>query len=163
MADATSTASLNTDVPNRIFFDLNEDIEWVPQDGYGPDGEGLGVIPESLKGKVDFGAYFNGQHWTHYTKSGPFHLLRIKFEPNFNLPRHYHNMDQVVFVLKGEAWQGNRRFGPGEGWSTPAEQPYQVAAGPDGLELVEVRHEPLENLTTHWLEENPDRWAPRQP
>jgi hypothetical protein len=165
MADnAASVASLDTDVPNKPLFNLlDKNIEWVEQDGYGVDGEGLGVIPEPLIGKVNFDKYFNGSFWTYAVQSGPYNLLHCKFAPNFTLPRHFHNFDQLVFVLEGEAWQGNRRFGPGEGWSTPARHPYAVSAGPEGCHTVEVRTDPLAELTTNWLEDNPAKWAPRQP
>ena len=158
MTDVIHTASLKTDVDDNIFFNLNDDVEWVDQE-YGPNGEGAGIFPESVLGKVDINKYFNGGLWTYYLKSGPFNLLRIKFAPNFLIPRHYHNIDQLVFVLKGEARQGSRVFHPGDGWSTPAGQTYSVSAGPEGCETVEIRTQPLEDLTTNWVEENLARWV----
>ena len=79
-------------------------------------------------------------------------LLCVHYAPNAQIPRHRHDVAQIVLVLEGEAWQGNRRFGPGAGYFTPAGSAYAVKAGPEGVRLVEFRHSPL-TFETDWLEQ----------
>jgi hypothetical protein len=49
-------------------------------------------------------------------------------------------------------------FTPGMGYSTAAVQPYTVAAGPEGCEVVEVRYEPISELTIRCIESDPATW-----
>jgi len=142
------------------FFDLNQEANWVPVES-GPNGENAGgpeAFEPSVIGHVDLSDYFPDGLWTEHIDCGAFNLLRMKLAPNFTIPRHFHNSAQIVFVLKGEVRQGNRVFTPGMGYSTPAEQPYTITAGADGCEVVEVRSDPITELTITWTEGDPAKW-----
>ena len=79
-----------------------------------------------------------------------FSLWEICYRPNAHIPRHRHDVAQVVMVLEGELYQGNRKIGPGGGYFTPANSPYAVTAGPEGVRLVEFRHSRLD-FSTEWV------------
>jgi hypothetical protein len=70
-------------------------------------------------------------------------LQAVKYRPNAVVPRHRHDVAQIVLILEGEARLGNRVFKPGAGYYTPAHFAYSVQAGPDGVTLVEFRPTPL--------------------
>ena len=104
-------------------------------------------------------------------EEGGFSLIRIWFKPNYPLVRHTHNSDCLYYVLYGELTMGNRKLRTGDSFFVPANAPYRYTAGPDGAEVLEIRHgvehfdinvlDPPE----HWqflkevAEENAERWA----
>jgi mannose-6-phosphate isomerase-like protein (cupin superfamily) len=141
----------------KLFFGL-DDGDWV-QVTCGPNGEGAGEFPDGIVGNVDLAKFFERGMWTKYYDTGPFNVLELKLAPGFTIPRHHHNSDQLVFVLEGEARQGNRSFQPGDAYMTPAGQTYTVTAGPEGLRYIEIRTAPIEELQTIWDESNPGRWT----
>jgi quercetin dioxygenase-like cupin family protein len=71
-------------------------------------------------------------------------LQAVKYRPNAVVPRHSHSVPQIVFIVEGEARQGNRVFGPGSGYYTPAGSVYSVQAGDEGVTLIEFRPTPLD-------------------
>jgi quercetin dioxygenase-like cupin family protein len=79
-------------------------------------------------------------------------LLGVRYAPNAFVDRHKHNVAQIVVVLEGELRQGNRTFGPGQGYYTPAGAPYAVQVGPQGVKLVEFRPGWLQ-FTTDWVQD----------
>jgi hypothetical protein len=147
------------ETPDAIkrFVDFRiDDVDWhqvrFPPDG-GPN------IPEPLQGKVNFEEYYDQGMWTAYIDAGGFNLLGVKLAPNFTIPRHHHNMHQLVFVYEGEAWQGAKRFGPGDWYFTRAEHPYSLTAGPEGVTVFEIRAEAMQNLTLVWDDVDPAKWV----
>jgi quercetin dioxygenase-like cupin family protein len=144
-------------VRRSVIFNLDE-VEWT-QVTSGKDGEGTGTLPPALIGKVDFEKYYAHGMWTAFIDAGAFNILGVKLAPDYTIQRHHHNFHQLVLVHEGEAWQGNRRFVPGDGYFTRANHPYSVTAGPEGSIAFEVRFDPIVDLETIWDEDNPDRWV----
>ena len=144
-------------IKRSVLFNLDQ-LEWTKVE-CPPNGEGTGTLPESLIGKVDFEKYYAQGMWTAYVDAGAFNILGVRLAPNYTIQRHHHNFHQLVLVHEGEAWQGNRRFVPGDGYFTRAYQPYSVTAGPEGSTAFEIRFDPIVNLETIWDEDNPDRWV----
>ncbi len=72
---------------------------------------------------------------------GGFSLVSIEFAPGYMLPRHSHSSDCLYYIVEGSIVMGRRELGPGDGFFLPAEQPYAYHAGPDGVKLLEFRHE----------------------
>ncbi len=72
---------------------------------------------------------------------GGFSLVSIDFGPGFLLPRHSHSSDCLYYIVEGQIIMGKRELGPGDGFFLPAEQPYAYYAGPEGVKLLEFRHE----------------------
>jgi quercetin dioxygenase-like cupin family protein len=91
-----------------------------------------------------------------HTEPDGYSLLCVRYAAGAEIPRHRHDVAQVVLVLDGEVWQGNRRFGPGMGYFTPAGSAYAIKAGPEGVRLVEFRHSPL-TFQTEWVGEPPSQ------
>jgi quercetin dioxygenase-like cupin family protein len=71
---------------------------------------------------------------------GGFSLVTLWFKPGFPLPRHTHNVDCLYYVLSGSAIMGNQTLRAGDGFFVPEDAPYQYSAGPDGVEVLEIRH-----------------------
>jgi quercetin dioxygenase-like cupin family protein len=78
-----------------------------------------------------------------FRQAGPdgFSLVDIEFAPGFLLPRHSHSSDCLYYIVAGSVVMGQRELGPGDGFFLPAEQPYAYRAGPDGVKLLEFRHQ----------------------
>jgi len=83
-------------------------------------------------------------------------LALISFAPDFILARHSHDADCLYYVLSGEARLGNRVVGAGSGFYVPAGHPYGYRAGPEGVELLEIRS--ATSFGMKILEDNPARW-----
>lgn len=72
--------------------------------------------------------------------AGGFSLLHLWLKPNYTLPRHTHDVDCMYYVISGVAHLGNQALRPGDSFFVPAHAPYGYTAGPDGVEVLEVRH-----------------------
>ncbi len=70
----------------------------------------------------------------------------VWFKPNFILPRHSHNADCAYYVISGEARLGTEVLRAGDGFFVPSGHNYQYAAGPEGVEVLEVRNSPQFNI-----------------
>ena len=73
-------------------------------------------------------------------EEGGFSLVTLWFKPGFPLPRHTHNVDCLYYVISGSAIMGNQTLRAGDGFFVPEDAPYQYSAGPDGVEVLEIRH-----------------------
>jgi quercetin dioxygenase-like cupin family protein len=73
--------------------------------------------------------------------SGGFSLVTVEFGPGFLLPRHSHSSDCLYYIVEGQIVMGKRELGPGDGFFLPADQAYAYRAGPDGVKLLEFRHQ----------------------
>ncbi|QHE73302.1 cupin domain-containing protein [Rhodococcus sp. WAY2] len=117
-------------------------------------------IPESvLKAVENLGEYFRDGLLVRQEQVGSLHLFEMTLAPNFIIPRHHHNQDQLVIVMEGRARQGRRWFEPGDGYFTKAGVPYSTSAGPEGCKLLEIRKDDFSELETWWDESRPDHWA----
>jgi quercetin dioxygenase-like cupin family protein len=83
-------------------------------------------------------------------------LALVSFAPDFILVRHSHDADCLYYVLSGEARLGNRVVGAGSGFYVPAGHTYGYRAGPEGVEILEIRSSTSFGMTV--VEENPARW-----
>ena len=54
--------------------------------------------------------------------------------------RRTHNADCLYYVISGSAEMGNQTLRAGDGFFVPEDAPYQYNAGPDGVEILEIRH-----------------------
>lgn len=117
--------------------------------------------PENIPDKVDLHAFHAGtcQVQTLHAdiENDGISLGVYSFPPNFTLPRHWHDCDQVVFVLEGAVSVGNRQLRPGEGYYTRARATYSFTAGPRGVRFMEFR--PVSNFRTVFVEDDPQRWV----
>lgn len=88
---------------------------------------------------------------------GGFSLLRLWFKPNYPLLRHSHDVDCLYYVLSGSALLGNRALRTGDSFFVPAGAPYAYNAGPDGLEILEIRHG-VSQFATRIVDVPESRW-----
>jgi len=73
-------------------------------------------------------------------EEGGFSLVYLFFKPNFPLFRHRHENDCLYVVLSGTAKMGSQTLRAGDSFFVPAQAPYAYTAGPDGVEVLEIRH-----------------------
>ena len=73
-------------------------------------------------------------------KEGGFSLVRLWFKANYPLVRHTHDADCLYYVLSGTAVMGNQTLRTGDSFFVPAGAPYRYNAGPEGVEILEIRH-----------------------
>jgi hypothetical protein len=89
------------------------------------------------------------QALVNHTDADGYSLISVRYPPNTKVPRHSHDVPQVVMVLEGELRQGNRRLTAGCGYYSPADAAYVVSAGPEGAHVIEFRHSPM-TFSTDW-------------
>ncbi|GMU79844.1 MAG: hypothetical protein AMXMBFR46_26330 [Acidimicrobiia bacterium] len=105
-------------------------------------------------------------------EEGGFSLLHCWFKADYPLPRHSHDADCMYYVVSGEAHMGNQVLRAGDAFFIPADAPYLYTAGPDGVEVLEIRHDTahfdmkiLDQPAARWqalvdvTQANRDRWA----
>lgn len=73
-------------------------------------------------------------------EAGGFSLVHVWFKANYPLPRHSHDADCMYYVISGMAIMGSQKLRPGDSFLVPADAPYQYTAGPEGVEVLEIRH-----------------------
>ncbi|WP_344414138.1 hypothetical protein [Pseudonocardia ailaonensis] len=134
-----------TDMP----LTLQDSYLWVETDGLLADAP------------VDFAKTF-GTNMTVSTRVDPaFNINGLRCTPNFAVPKHHHNMDELIIVFGGSftvTWEEDgqeqsRTIGPGEFWISRAGTAYQMTAGPDGVSYTETWPESQVNLRTWWYDE----------
>jgi len=109
---------------------------------------------------VDFAKTFDGAMWVTLKPIDVprFNRNPLKVKPDFVVPRHHHNMDEMIFVFAGEYnidhGEGDARavtrVGPGEFFLSRAGTPYTMTAGPDGVTYIETWTESVRTLKTVW-------------
>ncbi|MFA5883830.1 MAG: cupin domain-containing protein [Acidimicrobiia bacterium] len=108
-------------------------------------------------------------------EEGGFSLVHCWFKADYPLPRHSHDADCMYYVISGEAHLGNQVLKAGDSFYIPADAPYVYNAGPDGVEVLEIRHNTasfdmkiLEQPAARWqalvdtTNANRDRWTAEQ-
>jgi len=102
---------------------------------------------------VRTGSYL--QALVNHTDADGYSLLSVRYPASAKVARHRHDVAQIVLVLEGELWQGNRRLPAGSGYYTPPNAPYRLQAGSEGALVLEFRHNPM-TFTTDWLDDEPE-------
>jgi quercetin dioxygenase-like cupin family protein len=125
------------------------------------DAEQYCEYPESIPTAVDLHAFHEGTCKVQTLFADPVgngvSLGVYSFPAGFSLPRHWHDCDQIVFVLEGSMSTGNRTLRPGEGYYTRAGARYAFTAGPRGVRFMEFR--PVTSFRTVFVEDEPERWV----
>jgi quercetin dioxygenase-like cupin family protein len=89
--------------------------------------------------------------------AGGFSLVYLWFKANYPLARHSHDVDCMYYLISGSAAMGRQTLRPGDSFFVPAGAPYQYNAGPDGVEVLEVRHG-VAQFDIKLSEATPARW-----
>ena len=103
---------------------------------------------------------------------GGFSLLRLWFKANYPLARHTHDSDCLYYVLSGSIVMGRQTLRAGDAFFVPDGAPYQYDAGPDGVEVLEIRRNVAQfdmkifdaraeqwRAMTETVQTNHERWA----
>lgn len=124
----------------------------------------LVTFPESVRRDVDLTEYFEGSTYAQPLVSDPdgdgMSLASYRLAPNHIIQRHWHDSDQIIFVLEGEIWQGNRCIRPGQGYFTKSGATYSIKAGPAGVKFLEFRD--VSKFMTNFVEDDPTQWKWRE-
>ncbi len=91
-------------------------------------------------------------------EEGGFSILHVWFKADYPVPRHSHDADCMYYIVSGSAVMGTRTLRTGDGFFIPAGAPYGYNAGPDGVELLEIRR-CVAQFDTQMLESNAGKWA----
>lgn len=91
-------------------------------------------------------------------EEGGFSILHVWFKADYPVPRHSHNADCLYYIVSGSALLGAQTLRAGDGFFIPSGAPYGYTAGPDGVELLEIRH-CVERFDLQMLESNASKWA----
>ena len=78
-----------------------------------------------------------------------FSLLNVWFKTGYPLPLHSHDADCLYYIVAGSIRLGTEDLGAGDSFFVPADVPYTYRPGPDGVELLEIRHDPQFNFVNH--------------
>jgi hypothetical protein len=76
------------------------------------------------------------------------HLTYNWFGKDFLLPLHSHSTDCVYFVISGSLTMGTETLRACDSFVVPADAAYSYQAGPEGVEVLEIR------FASHWAFRN---------
>jgi mannose-6-phosphate isomerase-like protein (cupin superfamily) len=107
-------------------------------------GNDFSAQPDALKAAIALGkagGAVNKLLVNQTPDEGGFSLLYAWFKPHFPLFRHRHEVDCMYVVLSGSLTMGNQTLRPGDCFFVAADAPYGYTAGPEGVEVLEIRHD----------------------
>src|SRR4051794_16410546 len=114
MAESLAAHWSRTTTSDRAsFFDGEETPFFDPTAGSSTDLNEVYSLPEPVRGRVDLNDYLGHgtvqiQVLLNQTDAAGYSLLGVRYPPHAYIPRHRHDADQVVLVLEGELYQGNK-------------------------------------------------------
>jgi hypothetical protein len=85
-----------------------------------------------------------------------FSVMYAWFKSGFPLHRHSHGPDCLYEIIGGSLQMGEEVLRKGDGFFVPSGAPYAFVPGPDGVEVLEFRHEPIRDTVIH--ANNPAFW-----
>ena len=74
-------------------------------------------------------------------------LVELRYVPNSEISLHYHDEDEIIYVLEGAMVVNNRTVGPGACLYIAGNTVYGFRAGPEGLHILNFR--PRNDTTFH--------------
>lgn len=93
--------------------------------------------------------YMGGDEIKVLTDLPGFGLTHIWFKEGYQLPLHSHDVDCMYYVISGSLRLGTEEIGPSDCFFIPADVPYTYKPGPDGVEVLEIRHANHFNFVNH--------------
>ena len=86
--------------------------------------------------------YLEGGETRVLTDLPGFSILHVWFKKGYPLPLHSHDADCMYYIVAGGVRLGTETLGPRDCFFVPAGVPYTYKASDDGVELLEIRHDP---------------------
>lgn len=115
------------------------------------------VSAEGIRKVRDAGGNDAGQDIRVLLDIPGFSLTYAWFKSGYPLPRHSHKADCAYYIVGGSLQLGAEVLGKGDGFFVPAEAPYTYTVGPEGVEVLEVRHHGCHDI--HIMASNAAFWA----
>ena len=84
--------------------------------------------------------YMGGDEIKVLTDLPGFGLTHVWFKEGYQLPLHSHNADCMYFIISGSIRLGTEQLGPRDCFFVPRDVPYTYKIGPEGVEVLEIRH-----------------------
>jgi mannose-6-phosphate isomerase-like protein (cupin superfamily) len=78
-----------------------------------------------------------------------FNLAHAWLKKSYPLALHSHDSDCLYYIVAGTLKLGTEELGPRDSFFVPAGTPYTYKPGPDGVEVLEFRHEGKFNFVNH--------------
>jgi len=85
-----------------------------------------------------------------------FSITYAWFKSGYPLPRHSHHAPCAYYIIAGSLRLGKLTLEKGDGFFVPAGTPYTYEPGPEGVEVLEVRHQACSDF--HMLANNSSFW-----
>lgn len=92
-------------------------------------------------GKLLEAGFTDGEEVKVLVEMPGFSLTYAWFKKDYPLMRHSHNSDCMYYIIAGMLKLGTQELGPRDCFFLPADAPYAYTAGPDGVEVLEIRHD----------------------
>ena len=93
-----------------------------------------------LKNAVAAG-YMDGDDVRILVQMPGFNLAHAWLKKDYPLALHSHDSDCLYYIVAGTLKLGTEELGPRDSFFVPAGVPYTYRPGPDGVEVLEFRHE----------------------
>ncbi len=93
--------------------------------------------------------YIGGDEIKVLTDLPGFGLTHVWFKEGYQLPLHSHDADCMYFIISGSLRLGTEELGPRDCFFVPADVPYTYKPGPEGVEVLEIRHANAFNFVNH--------------
>ena len=93
--------------------------------------------------------YMGGDEIKVLTDLPGFGLTHVWFKEGYQLPLHSHDADCMYFIVSGSLKLGTEELGPRDSFFIPSGVPYTYKPGPDGVEVLEIRHANHFNFVNH--------------
>jgi mannose-6-phosphate isomerase-like protein (cupin superfamily) len=90
--------------------------------------------------------YLHGGETRILTDLPGFAIAHVWFKKGYPLPLHSHDADCMYYIIAGGLRIGTEDLGPRDCFFIPAGVPYTYKPGSDGVELLEIRHNPHFNF-----------------
>jgi hypothetical protein len=99
--------------------------------------------PEQAEGmkKLVAAGYLEGDEVKVLVDIPGFSLTHVWFKKDYPLLLHSHNVDCLYYIVAGSIQMGDQTLGPRDSFFVPANSAYTYRPGPQGVELLEFRHE----------------------
>jgi hypothetical protein len=91
-------------------------------------------------------------------EQGGFSILHVWFKADYPVLRHIHDADCLYYIVSGSVVMGSQTLRTGDGFFVPEGSPYGYVAGPEGVELLEIRHNAWQ-FDIELLEASAEKWG----
>jgi hypothetical protein len=140
MADVAATAQTGNRKPMISYFLAKDAVDDSSLDGFLVRGTASEETRKRLALVREAGRDEGLKLHMLFRQPGGFSLLFLWAKPNYPLPRHSHGSDCLYYIATGSIIVGNNTLRAGDGFFVPGDCLYVYTGGPEGAEVLEIRH-----------------------